>query len=209
MKLQRNRIYVNKTWRFLAPCLRDHGSEFVKKYNPAAKLALGIYDELLSKARITTGRNIYTVFDKKKNATAFRALMDYVRGQPFFKGDYCPDSDMINTYLHCLVIEIPEEYYDAYDKFLQSKYSEMYTPRQLKYLFSSKQRQEEYSILSKTGEAFTKFKKTIEEEFGEKANENSAYNSEWELPLKKKEEIFNCESEDRIFFDKDLDKIWK
>lgn len=191
------------------PCLKEYGGHFVNRLNVTRKMAAGIYDTLLNGAQVGAGRNVYVLFNKKSTPKEFKSFLNYTKGQSYFKYDYCPEPDLLAAYAHCIVIEIPEKYFGAYDKFLQSKYSEMYNEQELKYLFSSKGKQEEYAILSKSNTALTKFKKTIEEEFGEKINTESVYNSEWELPLKKKEEIFNCTSEDRIFFNKDLDKVWK
>lgn len=210
MNIRIGKQYVNKTWRFLIPCLRGHGNVFVKKFNPIYKLAVGIHDSLLDGSQISNGRNIYLMLDKKYRPNDYNKFMEYIVCQDYFRADYCPDSEIISSRKHIVVIEVPEIYNNAYDMFLQGRYSEMYTPEQLNNLFSGDTRKKDYEILSKSGNALSEFIKNVNQEFDVKSSKKDFYGSECEFPLIKKEEIFNyTHSEDgTIYFNEKLDKVW-
>lgn len=207
MDIKIGELFANKTWRFLAPSLKGHGEYFLEQFNAVFKLAVGIHDTLLGGSELSNGRYIYVLIDKKYKPKKFREFMGYLECQNFFKGDYCPDVDLIGTRKHMIILEIPSEFHDAYDKFLQSRYSEMYSKSQIENLFSSQTRSLDADILTKRGSAFSRFQKEVFKEFGEKISFEDFHNSEWELPLKKKEEIFNFEK-GRVFFNERLDKVW-
>lgn len=210
MNIKIGKQYINKTWRFLVPSLQGHGTTFVNKFNPLFKLGVGIHDSYLDGAKITEGKNIYVLLDKKYRPRDFEKFMEYIRCQKFFKGEYCPDSEILSSRKHVIILEVPEIFYNSYDKFLQGKYSEMYNSEHLNLLFSSKNRKIDYEILSKTGkDALNQFKKSIDNEFNVESNLEDLEKGEWELPLKKTEEIFNCLDKDTVFFNDKIDKIWQ
>lgn len=225
MEIKIGKHYVNKTWRFLVPCLRGHGTTFVNKFNLISKLAAGIHDTYLDGSTISNGRNVYFLVDKLYKQKEYVKFMEYIKYQDYFKGDYCPDSNIISSRKHMIVLELPKHFNNAYDKFLQSKYSEMYTETDLKALYSAvlhsnnltevqKSRKIDYEILSRTGtEALKIFSKKLDEEFGTEKGikylEKSKLEYEWELPLKKQEEIFNYPNGKGVFFVEELDKVWR
>ena len=59
MHIEIGKYYVNKTRRFLLPCLKGHGEDFVSKYNSVFKLAVAIHDTLLDHSKKSEGRSIY------------------------------------------------------------------------------------------------------------------------------------------------------
>ena len=210
MQIEIGKYYVNKTWRFLLPCLRGHGDIFVSKFNPVFKLAVGIHDTLLDNSKKSDGRSIYILCDKFTNRIAFDEFLDWIKYQDSYIGDYCPDSEILKSRKHVIVISIPEVYNDAYDNFLQGNYSLMYLEQDLKLLFSSSTKQKEYDILSRNPKIIEEFTKVVNKEFKTNAVIDDFKNAELELPLKKTEEIFNClHDNDNVFFNEELDKIWK
>ena len=210
MQIEIGKYYVNKTWRFLLPCLRGHGDIFVSKFNPVFKLAVGIHDTLLDNSKKSDGRSIYILCDKFTNRIAFDEFLDWIKYQDSYIGDYCPDSEILKSRKHVIVISIPEVYNDAYDNFLQGNYSLMYLEQDLKLLFSSSTKQKEYDILSRNPKIIEEFTKVVNKEFKTNAVIDDFKNAELELPLKKTEEIFNClQDSDTVFFNEELDKIWK
>lgn len=207
MEIKIGKQYINKTWKFLVPTLRGHGDPFVNRFNALFKLSVGIHDTYLCGSELSNGRNIYVLIDKKYKEKNFKEFMSYLECQPYFKGDYCPDSNILGSRKHMIILEVPEEFQNAYDKFLQGKYSEMYTQDQIDLLFTAGSKSEVYEIITKTGDSFNNFIKKVSNEFGGIINPNDFNTGERELPLKKKEEIFNY-SEGGIFFNEEKDKIW-
>jgi len=222
MDIKIGKQYINKTWRFLVPCLKTHGTTFVNKFNPLFKLAVGIHDTYLDGSALSNGRNIYVLIDKKHRQKDYEKFMEYIKYQNYFKGEYCPDSKIITSRKNIVIIEIPKQFNNAYDKFLQGKYSKMYNDEELKFLYESiltkknlteeqKRKKRDYEILSKTGtNGKEDFLKSVSKEFGVTINPEvfSDPELEWELPLKKKEEIFNYPDNKGVFFIYKLDKTW-
>ena len=148
MHIEIGKYYVNKTWRFLLPCLRGHGDVFVRKFNPIFKLAVGIHDTLVDGSKISKGRNIYILCDKLTQERLYNEFIEWIRCQNYYVGDYCPDSEIIDSRKQMIVINIPEMFNDAYDNFLQGNYSVMYLDNELKALFSNLERKKELNIFS-------------------------------------------------------------
>ena len=64
MNIKIGEIYVNKTWRFLLPCLKGHGDAFVRKFNPVFKLGMGISDHYLKDTDYCKEKNVFIMIDK-------------------------------------------------------------------------------------------------------------------------------------------------
>ena len=210
MHIEIGKYYVNKTWRFLLPCLRGHGDIFVSKFNPVFKLAVAIHDTLLDDSKKSEGRSIYILCDKLGNKPAFDEFLDWIKYQDCYVADYCPDSEILKSRKHVIIVKIPEIYNDAYDHFLKGNFSLMYLEEDLKLLFSNPQKKKEYDILSRNSEIVEEFVKEVNKEFKTLVTADDFKNAELELPLKKTEEIFNCcNDNDTVFFNDEIDKIWK
>lgn len=210
MHIEIGKYYVNKTWRFLLPCLRGHGDIFVSKFNPVFKLAVGIHDTLLDNSKKAEGRSIYILCDKFADRIAFDEFLEWVKYQDAYIADYCPDSEILKSRKHVIIIKIPEVYNDAYDHFLQGNYSLMYLEQEIKLLFSNSTRQKEHDILSRNPKIIDDFVKEVNNEFKTNVKSHDFKNSELELPLKKTEEIFNCcKDTDSVFFNEKKDKVWQ
>jgi len=210
MHIEIGKYYVNKTCRFLLPCLRGHGDIFVRKFNPIFKLAVGIYDTLVDNSKISNGRNIYILCDKLTNPKEFNDFLEWVKYQECYVTNYCPDSEILNSRKHMIVILVPEIFNDAYDHFIQGNYSLMYLDEELKLLFSNTLRKKEYDVLSRNPKLIEDFVKEVNLEFKSEVNSKDFKNAELELPLKKTEEIFNYKKEnDTVYFNEKIDKLWK
>lgn len=209
MNIKIGEWYVNKTWRFLMPCLRGHGDEFVRKFNPLYKLGVGIFDSFAQGQLWTKGRNIYIMVDKLYQPKQFDEFIEWIRTQKYYKNDYCPDADVLSSRKHMIVIEVPELFFDAYDHFLQSSYSTMYLENEVKLLFSNPERQAEAKILTRDSSILDDYVKKVNERFHTSSSKSDFEMSEYEFPLEKKEEIFNYSGTDTIFFDVQQDLSWK
>lgn len=196
MKIEFGKAYINKTWKFLVPVLRGYGDIFISKFNEQLfKLAYGINDKALEGAAIIQDkRPIFILCDKAVIPHKFNQFMDWIRYQPYYVTDYQTDTN-INSRTHMLVLDIPEEYHRAYDKFCVGLYSEMFTEEQLNFLFKDKN-SEQYKILSrdyKYGESFIeKIKKQFSVSFNVKEKRDFLNVAEYELPyyLEDSEEVF-------------------
>lgn len=209
MDIKIGKYYVNKTWRFLLPCLRGHGDTFVRKFNPLFKLAVGIHDTLLDGSEISKGKNIYIMIDKNVQQKYFFEFLDWIKYQDYYIIDYCPDGDFKKSRKHVIVISVPKAFESSYDRFLKGEYSKMYSKEEVDLLFSNPDRKKEYNILSKHRTAIKGFINTINTEFDVDTSINDIKFEEYELPLKKTEEIFNCCCDNySIFFGGEVEKIW-
>lgn len=209
MNIEIGKYYVNKTWRFLLPCLRGYGDIFVTKFNPVFKLAVGIHDTLVDNSNISIGKNLYILCDKMINEKQFYDFLDWIKYQESYVADYCPDSEILKSRKHMIVIKIPDMFNEAYDNFLKGHYSFMYLESELKLLFSDNIRKKEYDVLSRNPIIVEEFAKKVNEEFKTKISKHDLKNAELELPLKKEEEIFNCRKNENVFFNDKIDKIWQ
>lgn len=215
MEIKIGEIYMNKTWRFLLPCLRGHGDTFVRKFNPLFKLAVGIHDTLTNGAKISEGRSIYIMCDKITQGKYFEEFLEWIKFQEYYVADYCPDSEILTSRKHMFIIKIPEIFNDAYDNFLQGNYSMMYLDSEVNLLFSSSTKKKEYNILKRDSSIIEEYVAEVNKEFKLTGNdvptaEDFKY-AELEFPLKKVEEIFNYDEakEDGVFFNEKLDKKWE
>lgn len=214
MDIKIGQCYINKTHRFLLPSLRAYGDVFVRKFIPVFKLAIGIHDNLVNGTDISKGRNIYILCDKLTNEKSFWDFLEWIKYQDYYVADYCPDSEILSSRKHMIVVKVPEVFNDAYDHFLQGNYSLMYLENEIKLMFSNPERKLEYEILTRSKERLLPYSIIVNEEFDFNKPGNikqlpeDFINSELELPLKRHEEIFNCEPNDSVFFNEKIDKKW-
>ena len=199
MNILIGKLYVNKTWRFLMPCLKGHGKSFIDKFNCVFKLAVGIHDTLLDNSNISNSNNLYVMINKTYREKNYKDFIEFIKYQNYFKGDYCPDSDIISSKRHMIVIEVPNIYNNAYDKFLQGKYSEMYSKKDLDLLFSHPSKKKEFDILTRNEKSLNEFIETLKKEFNTIIFQNDVYDFEYELPLKYEEEVFNFNNNKKIY----------
>ena len=198
MKFKYGEITNNKTWNFLVPSLVGHGEVFLNKFNnKIRKLAYGIHDLALDGADILDGKKpIFILCDKAILPSSTNEFLNWVREQPYYITDYQADTDFSNSRLHMLVLNVPEEYYKAYDKFVVGLYSEMYTTKQLDRLFKDKD-SVSYKVLSKDSQYSEVFLEKVEETFSvsftDKDKREFLRTAEYEFPysLDCGEEIFN------------------
>lgn len=208
MDINIGKSYENKTWKYLVPVLRGHGQAFVRKFNRVFKLASGIHDTLLGGSDLAEERVIYFMIDKKYQPYAYEDFIKFIRTQEYYAGDYCPDANFLTTRRHMVVLRVPEDFYRAYDYFLKGEYSKMYSEEQAKVLFLDSGKHIEYGVLTKSEESLKPFLEVIDKEFKVKTKPADFRDAERDLPLRKKEEIFNYRG-DKVFFRYDCKKVWQ
>jgi hypothetical protein len=210
MELKVNQLYKNKTYSYLYPVLKGYGNTFINKFNPVFKLAVGVHDTLLDGSTVSKSSNLYVLTDTKINETKFQEFKEWVTCQDYCIADYCPDSEINKSRKYMFVIKIPPEYEKAYGEFLKGNYSKMYNENALNLLFQSKD-SKEYKVLTKDPKVIPLFIKKLEEEFGTQVSQEEIEDAEYDLPLVRREEIFNYkETEDKtVYFSEELIKKFK
>lgn len=207
MQIEIGKRYVNKTWRFLYPCLRGHNDAFVMKFNPLFKLAVGISDDILKETVYTKERNIFILIDTFHQPRSVTEFMNYIVNQPFYKHHYYIDNhELSKPRKMMLILSVPEMFNNAYDNFIDGLYSEMYNRDEIIKLFSNPERKNEYNILTKNTSITEQFIRYVNEEFGTNISYFDKPIKEFELPLKPIEEIFNYKS-NNYYLIKELDKV--
>ena len=92
-------------------------------------------------------------------------------------------------------IAFPAPLEDAYDKFIQGKYSEMYFKKEIEDLFSDSWKAETRGVLTRTSGARNNFILKVKEEWGTQLTSSDFKKEkyEYDFPPEKKQEIFNQE----------------
>lgn len=205
MKIVIGKLYKNQTWDYLYPCLTEHGQDFAKKVNGLFKLAIGIHDTLLDGSVEVDRKCLFIMFDSNYRKESFHFFLQWLKNQPFYVLDYPIDPDIRSGRKHMVVVTIPKKHWVSHDMFLQSRYSEMYTPEDVDRYFSGNPIIK--NILNRTEGAKLDHIKKIETEYGESIPLNK-FEGECDFPLKRNENIFNCKEQQRIFYNNKLDVIW-
>lgn len=174
MKLLLGHILTNSTARFLSPILNTFNSSFLANFKPVQKHVLGyaIGDVKYDKAKHQ--KHTYLLFiicdingvylpDKQRylqienGRKIFTGFLDSVKKSSYYYDDYILDGTA-----HCVILEIPKEWYIAYDNFIKGHYSKMYSKTQIKAFFSSK---DNIGVLTKDAEYKSIFVEKLNKKF--------------------------------------------
>lgn len=211
MDIKNGNCYHNKTWKYLIPCLKNYGINFIEKLDSVFILATGIYDNTFENTNDIPSKNVYILIDTHYDNISYNKFIEYVRGLDFYVKDYCPDADFLHSNKQMFVIKIPEVYHNAYDMFLEGKYSQMYTTEDIDKLFLKRKSRPsmDVEVLTKNENARTFLLDSINREFYTdlKITDFTDDIDEYELPLKNKEEIFNFNKSEPVFFNKKNQKL--
>lgn len=207
IELDEERIFVNKTSRFLLPCLRGYGEDFVKRFNSFYKYAVGISDSYWYGVTKDRGRYIFILCNTGKNIYQIHNFLHWIKKKPFFVESYCPDAAIKTSNKLMIVLEIPERFNNAYDMFVQGKFSQMFTEEEKELLFLDKNL-ESYQILSRSIDYMESFVNKLNSEFETsiKVKDFDEIPPEMEIPLKSVEEIFNSSKE---YFLSSEEDVWE
>lgn len=192
MQIEIGRHYINKTWKYLRPCLKQYGSVFEAKYGSVFNLAVGIHDCLLDGTEYENQHLIYLLFDRKNNVKAYQSFMNWIVNQHYYVLDYSFD-DTLEGRKQMVVLKIPVFFEEAYEAFKKGAYSQMYSSEQIAYFFKDKE--DIIDILNRTSKAKENFKKKIFTSFGTTISETDLIGAELDFPVEKKKEFFNYRGE--------------
>lgn len=194
MKIEIGKLYENDTWNYLVPCLRYYGDSFLEKFNLVFKLAIGIGDKYLEGSVMEEGRNLYIMIDTMYRKEVYEHFFNWVKYQPYYKGEYIPNTSKESLRKQIIILEVPEECHNAYDMFVQSRYSEMYTKEQLDVLFNKPNQSYFKKVLQAHTDLHESFIKKVNKTFGTNISSFSGHIKEVKLPLIEKEEVFHSNS---------------
>jgi hypothetical protein len=198
MKIEVGKLYCNKTQRYLVPALNFYGSTLKTKFNLVFKLGFGIHDSLMDGSHLEGQKNIYIMIDKLVRPEMFNNFMDWIKHQEYYVTDYdCESPDETYRRKHMLVIAFPPSMEDSYMKFLEGKYSKMYTKNEVRDLFSEEHKKPAREILLRHPNAKHQLKAMVRETFGTWLEDRDLVCDSWEydLPPTKSEEFFNYKRE--------------
>ncbi len=207
MQIQRGKLYENKTWRYLFPCLRFYGEDLMNRLAGFFKLAVGVRDynreDKFNCIYILIDTNLALSEDSQiqRYKNNFAEFLEWLRYQEYYVTDYIYEKDM-----HMVALKLPNEYNATYMNFIQGKYSIMYNLKEKRDYFryiqvSNKEAELKHNtklkitkdILDKDNKYVATFVKIVNGEYKSNATREDFLEAELDFPPIKKEEIFNFE----------------
>ena len=205
MDIKIGKIKINKTKKYLLPCLKVYGQEFMSHINSLFKLGVGIGDVIATHSSIDYNEHIFILVDTskyldnskkiviKEAGVKFTNTLKWLKSQEFYEDDYIYDLPYEGE-LHMIVLKFPRQYRNALVNFKKGKFTKM---------FSSKKEIEEIFMKNKetvyilTGEKKYEFMDKINKEYflTEKdylKPEQFPHDLEVDFPPKREEEYFNA-----------------
>lgn len=193
MQIKYGKRYKNKTSQYLLPCLLEgYDKIFSMKLKEMFILGCGLGDNSIinnPNFNFTDKRPIFILIDKISAKRKSEDFIYWVRYQLYFIKDY--PMDLIGR-AHMLILDFPEKYSNAYDKFLEGKYSEMFTKADIENMFSKDT--EEYKILVRDKSLIPIFAEKLRKTFELKTlREEDLTEVELEFPytVNQEDEFFN------------------
>lgn len=212
MQIQSGKLYENRTWRYLYPCLKNYGQELTQRLANFFKLAVGVGDlnreDDVNCIYILIDTNIplsssKEIQDYKNNFTSF---LDWLSYQPYYVSDYVYEKNM-----HMIVIKLPEKHVISFSHFIKGSYSNMFSLADLRNYFSfitisnkeieleqNKKLKITKNILSKDKSYIKTFVKDVNERFKTDVEDSYFNEAELDYPPEKKEEIFNFKDVEEV-----------
>lgn len=195
MEIRYGKKYQNKTSSYLLPCIIEgYDNIFSMKIKELFILGCGLKDMAIANNPdydFEDTKPFYLLLDTVSVKRKSEDFLHWISYQPQYLYDY--PMDLIGRG-HMLILDFPNKYENAYNKFLKGKYSEMFTKGELEGLFLKST--EEYKVLTKDVSLLPKFTQRVREMF-EMTNlkESDITNSELEFPytINVEREFFNIE----------------
>lgn len=189
MILRAGQEVINRTRNYLIPILKEYGAGFASKYNETYKIFTGVHDTLMDGSPLIHDRCFYIVLDKMFKPKQYDEFMDYIRNQPYYVADYCPEANIYKSRLHTVVIKVPDNYINAFDMFIQGKYSLMYSTEEIQKLFANNPKVKE--VLLRSNGLKKAYVDSVNEYFCTTFEESNLNHREFDLPPMCEEEILN------------------
>lgn len=190
-------IYINRTFKYIAPLLRLYGKELINLFNSLFIKGIAIGDANFSDE---IGTNLHIVFSYK-NSKVTGKLLDLVKSKDYYVDDYIFSLD---HYLYCLVLKSPV---DVTGKFINGEYSKLYSKDIIDKVFRRTYKEgnierytEVYSILTKRLEYDNTFLRKVLHDFNISEREvnsviDKEHDYEYDYPPILGEEVLNYDEE--------------
>lgn len=135
----------SRTYNYLFPALKTGYDTTFRDFMHGISRRGGIVDVYLddiNNENIRTKYCLYVLFDSKK-------LNDPNKAYVFLKNHVSYEYDYEVEEYQMFVLKLPESKYKAYDKFIASQYSQMYTKEELKVLYQYFDNPHPYKVIIK------------------------------------------------------------
>lgn len=211
MQIQNGKLYENKTWLYLFPCLKEYGEELMNNLSSFFKLAVGVGDSNFK----NKGSYIFILFDtdlplntqaSKSYKQRFSNFLNWISYQKYYVNDYV-FSDLDTKSTHMLVLKLPEKINSTYIDFIKGNYSKMYNKEQIEKYFNIvenssslaiKERNKRVTkvrkVVFKDKKYLPEFVSIVNDKFKTNVGIEAFKEAELDFPPVKKEEIFNYET---------------
>ena len=136
-EVTQQKIYTNRTRKYLLPCLREYGANFMVRLDNVFKIAVGIGDIVISNRGIKHEKHIFILLESTIAPNHFIEFIEWIRQQSMYENDYVFDNIQKST-SHMVILKIPEKYYETFETFKLGDYSKMYTKAEITAFFKSK-----------------------------------------------------------------------
>lgn len=141
MQIQSGKLYENRTWKYLYPCINLYGSELTNQLNSFFKLGVGIGDK---NSLETRGQFLYILIDtnmafkSEAERTAYKVnfgkFLNWLSYMAYYEKDYVFES-INNANKHMIVLKMPVEYEDTILNFTKGLYSKLYSLQTIRKCF--------------------------------------------------------------------------
>lgn len=189
MTIQVGKIVINKTKKYLAPCIKAYGPKFESEINAITKVGVGIGDIITVKSGVKFEKHLFILVDTstKTKIKVFNKFLTWVKDQVMYEDDYVFD-DVQTGNFHMVIIKFPEKYYKTFETFKLSQFSKMYSRQDVNRFFA--ERPEIQKVLIKDNNYKIDFVKQLNKLF-EATVPHEEFDGELDFPLRKEEEEFN------------------
>ena len=126
MEIKIGELYKNRVLGYLAPCFKDYGKTFVRRYTTVFTLAVGVYDFLMAGCDAVEGKScFYLLVDRKWQPSQFNTFREWIKLQDYYIADYAFD-DISDGRKHMFVIECLPQHLETFKDFQAGHYLAMY-----------------------------------------------------------------------------------
>lgn len=201
------KIFINRSYKYLSPCMKLYGEEFITKMRLLCGLAIAIQDfgyNTTPESRIFEN-NIYYVIDTngeytfgkhinvEKSKIDFFMVISWLRQQDFYVRDYPLDSGKSGSQ-HIIVLKLP---LDLIGKFINGDYANLYdkhtldliVPKTVK-VIRTEELNPVYAVLSKDDSYLPTYLKQLNDEYNTRLTvDDIKHHTQFDIPPLPKNEI--------------------
>lgn len=118
-------IYPNKSRKYLLPCLKEHGTDFINKLNNVFKVAVGVGDVIVDNCGMRYEKHMFILIDTTVANKFFLDFISWIKDQPMYQDDYV-FGNIQSSPFHMVVVNLPVKFWDSFEHFKVGAYSKMF-----------------------------------------------------------------------------------